>query len=144
VEVIILAIITMIISAFTKRKNAGDADGKSKPFMSKPLDQQSMKKIEDYAKEVYGKVQKASDNTRGRALKEQVKDLKTDKVLNPRVEIAKAEQPQQRSGRLSVHQPTATLRNKKQSVPSLIPRTGNEVIQAIVFSEILGPPKSRR
>lgn len=53
-EVIILAIITMIISAFSKRKSAGDTDGKSKPFMSKPLDQQSMKKIEDYAKEVYG------------------------------------------------------------------------------------------
>lgn len=140
-EVIILAIITLIISAFSKRKNAGDADGKSKPFMSKPLDQQSMKKIEDYAKEVYGKVQKqASDHTRGSALKERI----TEKVINPRAEIAKAEKPQQRSGRLSVHQPTASLRNVKQSTPSLLPRTGNEVIQAIVFSEILGPPKSKR
>jgi hypothetical protein len=148
VEVIILAIITMIISAFSKKKNAGDGDGKSKPFMAKPLDQQSKKRMEDYAKEVFGDVQKqfsgrmqepqAKPETNNRVKHVQDSDTSTRKQVN------EIQQATSRPGRLSVHQPVGERKQKPIEKKSLVPSTKNELVQAIIFSEILAPPKSKR
>ncbi|MET0786046.1 MAG: hypothetical protein ABWY25_05020, partial [Paenisporosarcina sp.] len=56
-EGIIFAIIMLVIGMITKGKNTEDTDGKTKPFMSKPLDQKSARRIEDYAREVFKEVQ---------------------------------------------------------------------------------------
>ncbi|MFX3674425.1 MAG: hypothetical protein ACE3JQ_08260 [Paenisporosarcina sp.] len=142
-EIIILAIIGFIFNLLTKSKNT---ENKSKPFMQKPLNQQQPKKrMEDFAKEIYQDVQKQIStkqlNSRGKDI-----DPMSRKKLegNIKTEISKAEQPLKRAGRLSVHNPVSSMAIKKPSAPSLIPKTGNELIQAIVFSEILAPPKSKR
>lgn len=147
-EVIILAIITMIISAFSKKKNAADGNGKSKPFMAKPLDQQSNKRMEDYAKEVFGDVQKqfsgrsqhpqAKPETNNRVKHVQDSDMSTRKQVN------EIQQATSRPGRLSVHQPVGARKPKPIDKKSLVPSTKNELVQAIIFSEILAPPKSKR
>ena len=49
------------------------------------------------------------------------------------------------SGRLSTHQENAPLRQKTAPVVnSMLPRDEDELIRAIIFSEILAPPKSKR
>ena len=141
-ELIILAVIGLIFNLVTKGKGG---DNKSKPFMERPLNQQPKKRIEDYAKEVYKDVQKqiAEKQTipRGKAVGTS-SERKLEKMA--RAEISKVEEAPKRTGRLSVHNPTAEVREKKASTPSLLPKTGNDLIQAIVFSEILAPPKSKR
>jgi len=148
VEVIILAIITMIISAFSKKKNAGDGDGKSKPFMAKPLDPQSIKKMEDYAKEVFGDVQKQFSERQPRTqmkpvIKKQVERVQ-ETVTPSRKQVNEIQQATTRPGRLSAHQPAGVRKPKPIEKKSLVPSTKNELVQAIIFSEILAPPKSKR
>ena len=141
-ELIILAVIGLIFNLVTKGKGG---DNKSKPFMERPLNQQPKKRIEDYAKEVYQDVQKQiaekQTNPRGKVV-DTTSERKLEKMA--RAEISKVEEAPKRSGRLSVHNPTAVVREKKASTHSLLPKTGNDLIQAIVFSEILAPPKSKR
>ena len=141
-EIIILAVIAFIFNLVTKGKGG---DNKSKPFMERPLNQQPKKRIEDYAKEVYQDVQKQiaekQTNPRGKVV-DTMSERKLEKMA--RAEISKVEEAPKRSGRLSVHNPTAVVREKKASTHSLLPKTGNDLIQAIVFSEILAPPKSKR
>jgi len=147
VEVIIIAIITMIISAFSKKKNADDGNGKSKPFVSKPLDSQPLKRIEDYAKEVYVDVKERTTERQSRQtpppseLKSQVKQVE-ETILPSRV--LKKENNFDRPGRLSVHQPVNRIKEKQIDKNSLVPNTKKELVQAIIFSEILAPPKSKR
>lgn len=148
-EIIILGIIAFIFNLITKGKNPNN--NKNKPFMEKPLNQPK-KKLEDYAREVYTDVQKqfspVEEHTRGDRT-EHRNERKPDKINNPSAEIGSAEigrgeQSPKRPGRLSVHQTTASVAKKKVEKPTFIPKTGNELIQAIVFSEILAPPKSKR
>lgn len=153
-EIIILAIIAFIFNLITKGKNPNN--NKNKPFMEKPLNQPK-KKLEDYAREVYTDVQKqfspVEEHTRGDRT-EHRNERQYDQINNPRAEIGSAEigrseigrgeQSPKRPGRLSVHQTTVSVVEKKAEKTTLIPKTGNELIQAIVFSEILAPPKSKR
>ena len=144
-EAIIFAIITLIISAFAKRKNANDEDGKTKPFMAKPLDQQPMRKIEDYAKEIVGDVQKQFTERQAQPKPKPAhtvrKQAETIMLANEAVkETIKAPQS---SGRLSAHQPTMK-RLKTEDDITIVPATEKDLLQAIIFSEILSPPKSRR
>lgn len=152
-EIIILMVIAFIFNLITKGKNPNN--NKNKPFMEKPLNQPK-KKMEDYAREVYTDVQKQfspiENHTRGEK-REHRNERKPDKINNPRAEIGSAEigsveigraEKRQRPGRLSVHQTNASVAEKKAVTPTFIPQTGNELIQAIVFSEILAPPKSKR
>ena len=154
-EIIILAIVAIIFNLITKGKNP-PTNNKNKPFMEKPLNQPK-KKLEDYAREVYTDVQKqfspVEEHTRGDRAGHR-NERQPDKINKPRSEIGSAEigsseigrgvPSPKRPGRLSVHQTTASVVEKKAEKTTLIPTTSNELIQAIVFSEILAPPKSKR
>ncbi|WP_075618123.1 hypothetical protein [Paenisporosarcina indica] len=147
-EVILIAIITMIIGAFSKKKNADDANGKGKPFMSKPLDSQPLKKVEDYAREVFKDVQQRTSERQSHVqpkseLKSQMNQLE-EKTLPSRVQLKEINTSPKRTGRLSVHQPADVEKEKTVDKKSLVPSTKQELVQAIIFSEILAPPKSKR
>ena len=147
-EGIIFAIIMLVIGMITKSKNTEDTDGKTKPFMSKPLDQKSARRIEDYAKEVFQEVQKQRSPNRESSRQSLPMSPPVERTNTTMSEINPTKVVEDTSrkstGRLSVHQKTKTVRNQKIAAPSLLPKTGHEVIQAIVFSEILAPPKSKR
>lgn len=147
-EGIIFAIIMLVIGMITKGKNTEDTDGKTKPFMSKPLDQKSARRIEDYAKEVFQEVQKQRSPNRESSRQSLPMSPPVERTQPAMSEINPTKVVEDTSrkstGRLSVHQKTKTVRNQKIAAPSLLPKTGHEVIQAIVFSEILAPPKSKR
>ena len=147
-EGIIFAIIMLVIGMITKGKNTEDTDGKTKPFMSKPLDQKSARRIEDYAKEVFQEVQNQKSPKRESSRQSVPMSQPVERTTPMMSEIHPTKMVEDTSrkstGRLSVHQKTKTVRNQKVAAPSLLPTTGHEVIQAIVFSEILAPPKSKR
>lgn len=145
-EVIILAIIGFIISAISKRKNPNDGGGKTKPFMSGQQNQQSNKKLEDYAKEIYGDVQKQiSDRQSQTRLKPDViNQMEQVKTLPSKQQLIDEQRTSRRPGRLSTHQSAETVDKKSTELSSLVPTTQSQLRQAIIFSEILAPPKSKR
>jgi hypothetical protein len=147
VEVIIIAIIGFIISAISKRKNPDDGGGKTKPFLPNQTNQRSTKKLEDFAKEIYGDVQKQISerqaprtNTKPDVISqmEQVNNLPSDQQMNDDQRVAR------RPGRLSAHQSADFVRSKSTDPINLVPTTEDQLRQAIIFSEILAPPKSKR
>ena len=147
VEVIIFAIITFIISAIAKRKNPDDGDGKTKPFMPNQQNQQKMKKLEDYAKEIYGDVQKQiSERQVPRTNSKPDVISQMEQVKNsPSIQQLKDDQrAARRPGRLSTHQSADAIRRESTDPKSLVPTTESQLRQAIIFSEILAPPKSKR
>ncbi|MBE3102971.1 MAG: hypothetical protein IMZ40_01920 [Bacilli bacterium] len=150
-EVIIFAIVAFIISAITKRKKADEGARTAKPVMSRPRDQQqSTTKIEDYAKQVYEDMQKQVTGRESRTQSTPVKKTQMKPVqstlLSPKEQLKKEEKqrPSRRSGRLSTHHSVHSVRKKSTNPSSLVPTTKNDMLQAIVFSEILSPPKSKR
>ncbi|HSO58702.1 MAG TPA: hypothetical protein VLQ66_10820 [Paenisporosarcina sp.] len=146
-EVIIFAIITFIISAIAKRKNPNDDGGKTKPFMPNQQNQQKMKKLEDYAKEIYGDVQKQiSERQSPRTNSKPDVISQMEQVKNsPSIQQLKDDQrAARRPGRLSTHQSAVAVSRESTDPESLVPTTESQLRQAIIFSEILAPPKSKR
>jgi flagellar motor protein MotB len=148
VEPIIFAIIAFVISAIFKRKNASDDGGQTKPFLPQSPNQQSMKKLEDYAKEIYGDVQKqiSERQTRTATKPEVIQQMKQVKetVLPVKEKAKTAPTSAARPGRLSLHQSNEGIRTTTSDSISLVPSSEKELLQAIVFSEILAAPKSKR
>jgi hypothetical protein len=146
VEVIIFAIIAFIISAISKRKNPNAGDGKTKPFMPGQQNQQQMKKLEDYAKEIYGDVQKqiSDRQSQSRAKPDVINQMEQVKALPSKQQSKDEQRSSRRPGRLSTHQSAETVDKKSTELSSLVPTTQNQLRQAIIFSEILAPPKSKR
>ena len=148
-EVLIFGLIAFIISAISKRNAPADGGGKTKPFMQKPVDQRSMKKIEDYAKEVFGDVQKQMGEKQSRTqvapeVKKRSEPVRTV-ISQVKEQVNDVQQRSaNRPGRLSAHNATPLKRVTTPTPSSLVPKTENEILQAIIFSEILAPPKSKR
>lgn len=147
-EVLIFGLIAFIISAISKRNTPADGGGKTKPFMQKPVDQRSMKKIEDYAKEVFGDVQKQMGEKQSRTqvapeVKKRSEPVRTFSPVKGQVNDVQ-QRSANRPGRLSAHNATPLKRVTTPTPSSLVPKTENEILQAIIFSEILAPPKSKR
>ncbi|MCZ8536073.1 hypothetical protein M9R32_02555 [Paenisporosarcina quisquiliarum] len=147
-EPIIFAIIAFVISAIFKRKNASDDGGQTKPFLPQSPNQQSMKKLEDYAKEIYGDVQKQISERQTKTPSKpevmyQMKQVK-EKVLPAKEQMKEAPRTSARQGRLSLHQTKEKNRIQNTDSSSFVPSSEKELLQAIIFSEILAPPKSKR
>ncbi len=143
-EVIILAIIGFIFSAISKRKQPNRSGETTKPFMPNQQNQQSRKKIEDYAKEIYNDMQRQYTGDQSNIEHEVPAEKVQEKHVSSK-EISRGEpKPSRRPGRLKTHQTTEKVEEKSTTSASLVPSTENELIQAIIFSEIMAPPKSKR
>ncbi|TQR19281.1 hypothetical protein [Psychrobacillus vulpis] len=137
-EGLIILIISLIVSAlFGQKKKAAQKPVKDvqqeKPFKENPF-----KGLEDFAKEFKVEHKKM--------------DRKPPEVQKTPTLVEKVERevPRDRgvprsSGRLSIHQDK--VQNKNVSKPidtNILPSSKEELVRAIVFSEILAPPKSKR
>lgn len=147
-EPIIFAIIAFVISAIFKRKNGSDDGGQTKPFLPQSPNQQSMKKLEDYAKEIYGDVQKQISERQPptRSKPEVINQMKQMKetILPVKEQLREVPRTAARPGRLSLYQNKDAIGSKNSESVTLVPSTEKELLQAIIFSEILAQPKSRR
>lgn len=151
-EPLIIALIIMAIGAFfnnKKKVEEGSSPGRNagKPQRTSGRTQGGFKRMEDYAKEIYGEFQ--TQMKPETVKKEQVKEAAREVVerqtkSRPGREAASA--ASQVGGRLSAHQKPSRTPLEKPVVESKspFPLSQSEAQRAIVLAEVFMPPKSKR
>ncbi|MGI2326545.1 hypothetical protein [Planococcus sp. YIM B11945] len=149
-EGFIIALIVMAVGAMFGQKKKEEAPAKkparpqetrSQPGASR---QRNYKRVEDYAKEIYGELQNQMKDQPERT--EQVKQVvqKAAKAASSR-ETRQEVQEREGTGRLSAHQNRPLVRNEQPaSGDKLFPLDKNDISKGIILAEILMPPKSKR
>lgn len=145
-EGLILALVIMAIGAFfnNKKKDGQEAPDKRRSAPA-TTGQRTLRRVEDYAREKYGELQ-----TQMKEHPEQAKKVmdKVDqaKARLPQREIQQAMKPLASTGRLSAHKAPEEVRDmrKSEELSEIFPLKAEDLQKAIIFSEILLPPKSKR
>lgn len=159
-EALIIAVVLGIITSLFNKGKKEDNKKPTKqmpPFSSQPAPRQKQevrparsqnrpKTLEDFASEVFGQLNEKS--------KPEVKTIETPAPI--KVDLPKREVSRESFGNKPMLERTPSTRQlterpivqmiKQQEEQSLhvVPATQRELMQAIVMSEILGPPKSKR
>ena len=142
----------------SKKKKQPSQEEAAKPYtaqQSQPEDQGPVKKLKDMYKEIQREMQEESQRQQpaadSRPMSVPPRSLKAE-PLPKSVEISVSPKSESRSGsrpsskRSSRKNPTRNVRKKHSElqVESIIPKSKDDLIKGIIFSEIYGPPKSRR
>lgn len=140
-EAFIPIIIALLFSVFFNKKKEPDKKTVEKPVNSTPsrktVSENPFKELGDFAKQFTNE-------------RQQEKKIKPPVVREVPVvekmerEVKRNQGVARTSGRLSTHQESAPLRPETTPVNSMLPSSEDELIRAIIFSEILAPPKSKR
>jgi predicted nuclease with TOPRIM domain len=146
-EGLILALVIMAIGAFFNNKKPDGAPESPDKRRRAPATtgQRTLRRVEDYAREKYGELQ-----TQMKEHPEQAKKVmdKVDQAKSrlPQREIQQAMKPLASTGRLSAHKAPEEVRDmrKKEEVSDIFPLEAEDLQKAIIYSEILLPPKSKR
>ena len=138
IPIIIVALMSFLFKGKKEADNTADKPVKSTP-VRKPVSENPFKDLGDFAKQFTGERQQEMKPKPPVVKEVPVKVEKIEREL-------KRDQGSARStGRLSTHQQKAPIvQVSAPEVSSLIPSTQDELIKGIIFSEILGPPKSKR
>lgn len=140
-EAFIPIIIALLFSVFFNKKKEPDKNTVEKPVNSTPtrktVSENPFKELGDFAKQFTNE-------------RQQEKKIKPPVVREVPVmekmerEVKRNQGVARTSGRLSTHQESAPLLPEITPVNSMLPSSEDELIRAIIFSEILAPPKSKR
>ena len=163
-EALIFGLVIMAISAFfnkNKKDSADDVPKRPVPTRSSTGDdrrsgQKTFKRVEDYAKEIYGELQKQQTQRPERT--QQVKK-QVEEVVN-RTPLREARQEVQRrvssrevqdeiedritTGGLRSVRNQPSVAQKEKDADDFLPLTDEDVRRGIIMAEILMPPKSKR
>lgn len=147
-EPLIFALIAMAVGAFFKNKKQDGAEGDTPQSQSKPArsnNQRSFKRVEDYAKEIYGEFQ-SQMKEQPKKVQQTVRKAEEAVSRTPLREARQSVQERNSGGRLSVYQPPvqASENEKADNNKDLFPLTQSEAQRGIILAEILMPPKSKR
>lgn len=141
-SIVIFIIIAIISSLLGKKKTTGQKPVRhAQP--SKPITENPFKNLGDFAKEIMAEQKQLMETKPSVAKKVPVQ---TDKqVVKKEREVNRDQGIPRTSGRLSVHQIDKQEQIVSQpNVSDILPRSQDDLVRAIVFSEILAPPKSKR
>ena len=146
-EGLIMALVIMAIGAFFNNKKPDGASETPDNRRRAPATtgQRTLRRVEDYAREKYGELQ-----TQMKEHPEQAKKVmdKVDQAKSrlPQREIQQAMKPLASTGRLSAHKAPEEVRDmrKKEELSDIFPLEAEDLQKAIIYSEILLPPKSKR
>ena len=140
-EAFIPIIIALLFSVFFNKKKEPDKKTVEKPVNSTPsrktVSENPFKELGDFAKQFTNERQQER-KTKPPVVKEAPVVAKMEREHKRDQGVART------SGRLSTHQESAPLRPETTPVNSMLPSSEDELIRAIIFSEILAPPKSKR
>ncbi|MFJ7826832.1 hypothetical protein [Psychrobacillus sp. NPDC096623] len=144
-EAFIPIIIAALFSLFFKNKKEPDNKRVEKPVNSTPtrktVSENPFKELGDFAKQFTSERQQEM-KVKPPVVKEIEVPVKVKKMER---EVKRDQGVSRGPGRLSAHQEKATERLKSSPVVNnLLPSNEDELIRAIIFSEILAPPKSKR
>ncbi len=145
-EGLIMVLILMAIGAFfnNKKPNSSKRPSDDQRYPASK-GQRTLKRVEEYAREKYSELQTQMSEHPEQA-KRVMDRVEQAKAKLPQREIEKAVKPVVSTGRLSVHKTPEELQEKVQSDQrsELFPLKEEDLQKAIIFSEILLPPKSKR
>ncbi|MEK3954026.1 MULTISPECIES: hypothetical protein [Psychrobacillus] len=140
-EAFIPIIIALLFSVFFNKKKEPDKKTVEKPVNSTPsrktVSENPFKELGDFAKQFTNERQQEK-KTKPPVVREVPVVEKMEREVKRNQGVART------SGRLSTHQESAPLRPETTPVNSMLPSSEDELIRAIIFSEILAPPKSKR
>lgn len=140
-EAFIPIIIALLFSVFFNKKKEPDKKTVEKPVNSNPsrktVSENPFKELGDFAKQFTNERQQEK-KTKPPVVREVPVVEKMEREVKRNQGVART------SGRLSTHQESAPLRPETTPVNSMLPSSEDELIRAIIFSEILAPPKSKR
>ncbi len=140
-EAFIPIIIALLFSVFFNKKKEPDKKTVEKPVNSTPtrktVSENPFKELGDFAKQFTNERQQEK-KTKPPVVREVPVVEKMEREVKRNQGVART------SGRLSTHQESAPLLPEITPVSSMLPSSEDELIRAIIFSEILAPPKSKR
>lgn len=145
-EGLIMVLIVMAIGAFFNNKKP---DGAKKTSTDRRYPatkgQRTLKRVEEYAREKYSELQTqmAEHPEQTQMVRDRVDQAK---AKLPQRDIQQAKKAVASTGRLSVHKSPEELQEQVQNdhLSELFPLGAEDLQKAIVLSEILLPPKSKR
>lgn len=137
-------IIMLILGALFnsgKKKKSDEKQKPAKPFTTEqPKHDNPIKKLKEMSRDLYHEIQQEFEVEEEKPKHEPVRIPKVERAIkepNVKSRVALAEGRQQSAVRQSPI---------KKQVPKkrLVPTSSDEIMQGIIFSEIIGPPKSKR
>ena len=144
---IMMIIIAVVSSLFSKGKQKEQPTKQMPPFSNqevprewKPVEQKQerpkVKTLEDFANEVFGQL-----NEKVEPKKQVVREVKEEPVQPVVKEVVKQERTFTRP-ELGATRPI--IQQAKRKSFNVVPQTQQQLMQAIVMSEILAPPKAKQ
>ena len=162
-SIIIFAIIAIISALFNKDKKQPEKQKPSKqqmpsfgqqtvPEKSKPVPQKqrpAAKSLEDFANEIFGQLNEKVEQAKPQQQKPQQTRQSQTVPVTPTVETARqvaieqAKIAERRSERPPLGDRPLTKKLSTESI-SYAPNSRKDLVQGLIMSEILGPPKAKR
>ena len=155
-SIIIFIILSLLASFFGKKNEPEKKTSKpiNRPQQQGPVNQNPFKNLGELAKEFQQQQQSQMEQRelqrdKPAPIPKQVPSKPSVKVQEiPDRTISRTidhSKPAEGKGRLSIHQDNTRLKTKeKPALKNVLPNTEDELLRGIIFSEILGPPKSKR
>ena len=142
-----MIIIGIVSSLFSKGKQKEQSTKQMPPFSNQEVPREwspvepkqertKVKTLEDFANEVFGQL-----NEKVESKKQVVREVKEEPVQPIVKEVVKKERTSTRP-ELGASRPLVQQAKRKSF--NVVPQTQHELMQAIVTSEILGPPKAKQ
>ena len=142
-----MIIIAVVSSLFSKGKKKDEPTKQMPPFSNQEVPREwksvepkqerpKVKTLEDFANEVFGQL-----NEKVEQKKQVVREVKEEPVRPVVREVVKKERTSTRP-ELGATRPI--VQKAKKSSFNVVPQTQQQLMQAIVTSEILGPPKAKQ
>lgn len=137
-----------------KKKNTKEKKQQSKPFTAEKQEQDNpIRKLKEMSRDLYQEIQQEfeveQENTQPKP-----KPTVTPQEVVQKVETRRKDIPVQRAVPVERRRKRETIRleeSAKQKQPQtkvrnkqLVPNTSDDIMKGIIFSEIIGPPKSKR
>lgn len=152
-ESLIPFIIMLLVGSFlsSKKKKPTDEQEQAKPFTAQNERQDGpVKKLKEMYEEIQKELEKGNETQRPAPQKTQRTMTKPEVKITPeRVEVAVPLREQRtdptRQSRSSRYE-TKQVVNKQNKTPraGLMPKSQDDIMKGVIFSEIFGPPKSKR
>lgn len=153
-ETIILIVISFIVSTLFKKNKNSEQPAKKRVQEVKPFTERPFNGLEDLAKAFFEEKKEGMDRKPPLVNKAPVVTQKMERKSERTVErhskeiverdIKRDQGVPRSTGRLSVYQAEKPRQSVEPMLNSILPDTKEELMRAIVLSEILALPKSKR
>ena len=152
--IIVMIIIFVVSSLLGKGKEQQKKESKQMPpFSSQPAprkqeveqrtEQRRPKSLEDFANEVFGQLNEKAKPVAQQVTRELPKQVEKPVIEAKRV-ITETRSENPNNARSLKERPIVAMAKKEAEAFQVVPTSQRDLMQAVIMTEVLGPPKSRR